>query len=54
MARRLFMLAWLALVGVVCPSIIQADDPPSALQDAATRARLTKGCSEGDGGFSHQ
>jgi hypothetical protein len=42
MARRLFMLAWLALVGVVCPSIIQADDPPSALQDAATRARLAK------------
>jgi hypothetical protein len=42
MARRLFMLAWLALVGVNCPSIIQADDPPSALQDAATRARLAK------------
>lgn len=42
MARRLFMLAWLALVGVNCPSIIQADDPPSALQDAATRARLQK------------
>lgn len=42
MARRLFMLAWLALVGVYCPSIIQADDPPSTLQDAATRARLAK------------
>lgn len=42
MARQLFMLAWLALVGVVCPSIILADDPPSALQDAATRARLQK------------
>ncbi|HMO37061.1 MAG TPA: hypothetical protein PKA06_13550, partial [Gemmatales bacterium] len=42
MARRWFSLAGLAFLLSFTPTITSAEDPPSALQDAATRAKLAK------------